>query len=105
MSDKRLITCIVQKGRGDKVINEAMKAGAQGATSFTGKGTGIRQAIGITIIPEKDIIFIVTKGQEQTDKVFEAVKESGMLTLSGRGFVYVTKLENAFGFLEDYQEG
>lgn len=103
MSDKRLITCIVQKGRGEKVVDAAMRAGAQGATTFTGKGTGIRQTIGLTIIPEKDIIFIVTKGQEQTDAVFESVKESGQLTVSGQGFVYVTTLENAFGFLEDYQ--
>jgi len=103
MSDMRLITCIVQKGKGDKVISEAIKAGAQGATYFTGKGTGIRQPLGIKIIPEKDIIFIVTKG-EQTEIVFESMKKSGNLLKPGQGFVYVTKLESAFGFIEDYQK-
>ena len=101
MSDMRLITCIVQKGSADNVIREAMKVGAEGATYFTGKGTGIRQSLGITIIPEKEIIFIVTKG-EQTQVVFEAVKKGGNLIESGQGFVYVTSLEDAFGFLEDY---
>ncbi|MBW2566693.1 MAG: P-II family nitrogen regulator, partial [Deltaproteobacteria bacterium] len=36
MSEMRLITCIVVKGKGGSVISEAMNAGAQGATSFTG---------------------------------------------------------------------
>ena len=104
MSDMRLITCIVQKGKGDGVIRAAMKAGAQGATSLTGKGTGIRQSLGISIIPEKDIVFIVTKGK-QTLVVFEAMKKSGnLLESAGQGFIYATKIENAFGFLEDYQK-
>lgn len=103
MSDMRLITCIVERGKGDNVIDEAIKAGAQGATYFTGKGTGIRQALKLTIVPEKDIIFIVTKG-EQTKIVFELVKKGGNLLEPGQGFVYVTKIESAFGFLEDYQK-
>jgi len=103
MSDMRLITCIVLKGKGDSVISEAMNAGAQGATYFTGTGTGIRQSLGLTIIPEKEIIFIVTKG-EQTEIVLEAVKKGGNLDKPGEGFVYVTKIESAFGFLEDYQK-
>jgi len=104
MSDLRLITCIVQKGKGDRVISAAMKAGAQGATSLTGKGTGMRQSLGISIIPEKDIVFVVTKGK-QTPVVFEAMKKDGdLLKSAGQGFIYITKLENAFGFLEDYQK-
>jgi nitrogen regulatory protein PII len=102
MSDLRLITCVVLKGKGDSVITEAMNAGAQGATYFTGKGTGIRQALGLTVIPEKDIIFFIAKGK-QTENVLEAVKKSGNLLEPGGGFVYVTKIESAFGFLEDYQ--
>ena len=103
MSDLRLITCIVLKGKGDRVIDDAMKAGAQGVTYFSGKGTGIRQALGLTIIPEKDIIFFVTK-DEQTENVLEAVKKSGDVLEPGGGFVYVTKIESAFGFLEDYEK-
>ncbi len=103
MSEMRLITCIVVKGKGDSVISEAMNAGAQGATSFTGTGTGIRQTLGLKIIPEKDIIFLVTR-DEQTNDVLEVVKKSGNLFEPGEGFVFVTKIESAFGFLEDYPD-
>jgi len=103
MSDLSLITCIVLKGNGDGVIAEAMKAGAQGATYFTGTGTGVRQAFKLTIIPEKEIILIVTR-DEQTKTVLDAVIEGGKLREPGQGFVYVTKIESAFGFIEDYQK-
>jgi nitrogen regulatory protein PII len=103
MSEMRLITCIVVKGKGDSVISEAMNAGAQGATSFTGMGTGIRQTLGLKIVPEKDIIFLVTR-DEQTNDVLEVVKKSGDLFEPGGGFVFVTKIESAFGFLEDYPD-
>jgi len=73
MSDLGLITCIVLKGKGDSVISEAMNAGAQGATYFNGKGTGIRQALGLTVIPEKDIIFFIAKG-EQIENEFDTFR-------------------------------
>lgn len=102
MSDLRLITCVVLKGKADSVVNAAIDAGAQGATYFSGKGTGIRQTLGLTIIPEKEIIFCVAEG-EQANGVVEAVKQSGNLSELGEGFVYVTKIESAFGFVEDYE--
>lgn len=103
MSDLSLITCIVLKGNGEGVIDEAMKAGAQGATYFNGTGTGIRQAFKLTIVPEKEIILIITK-DEQTKTVLDAVIEGGKLREPGQGFVYVTKIESAYGFIEDYQK-
>jgi nitrogen regulatory protein PII len=59
--------------------------------------------LGLKIVPEKDIIFLVTKG-EQTNDVLEVVKKSGNLFEPGEGFVFVTKIESAFGFIEDYPD-
>ncbi|MFC1815300.1 P-II family nitrogen regulator [Thermodesulfobacteriota bacterium] len=102
-----LITCIVEKGKGDLMLREALKAGAQGATYFTGTGTGVRQAIGtigLKIIPEKEIILIVTRGPE-TDSVFEAVVAAGRFNEPlAHGFAYITKVEKAVGFLDEIQE-
>ena len=104
MKQLNLITCIVEKGKSDLVVREALAAGAQGATYFSGKGTGIRQnlgAIGLKIIPEKDIIFIVTKDLE-TESVFEAAVAAGKINASdGHGFAYITKVEKAVGFLDE----
>lgn len=107
MKQLSLITCIVEKGRSDLVIREALAAGAQGATYFSGIGTGIRQnlgAIGLKIIPEKEIILIVTKDHE-TDSVFEAVVEAGQINASaGHGFAYITQVEKAVGFLDEIKK-
>jgi nitrogen regulatory protein P-II 1 len=104
MKDLNLITCIVQRGRADKVVDAALKAGAPGATYYYGRGTGVRQKLGVLsklIVPEKEIILIVTK-VSQTDSVFDAVIKAGKLDKKGQGFAYIHKIERAIGFLEEY---
>lgn len=96
-----LITCIVQRGEANKVVAAARKAGAEGATIFYGRGTGIRESIGIKgrfIKPEKEIILIVTK-QEQTNAVFNAVIKAANLDTKGKGFAFLHSLDRAVGFL------
>lgn len=96
-----LITCIVQRGEADKVVNAAIDAGAEGATLYYGRGTGIRQQLGFAgkfIKAEKEIILIVTK-KEQTEAVFDAVVKAAGLNEKGRGFAFLHKLDRAVGFL------
>ena len=62
MNNLNLITCIVQRGRAEKVVDAALKAGAPGATYYYGRGTGVRQKLGVLsklIVPEKEIILIL----------------------------------------------
>ena len=47
MNELNLITCIVQRGKAENVIDAALKAGAPGATYYYGRGTGVRQKLGI----------------------------------------------------------
>ena len=104
MKDLNLITCIVQRGRAEKVVDAALKAGAPGATYYYGRGTGVRQKLGVLsklIVPEKEIILIVTKAN-QTDSVFDAVIKAGKLEKKGQGFAYIHKIDRAVGFLEEY---
>ena len=105
MTELNLITCIVQRGKADKVVKEAIKAGAEGATVFYARGTGIRQKLGFwgkIITPEKEVIFIVTK-KEQTDSVFDALVKSGKLDKPGQGFAFVHTIDKAVGFLTKKQ--
>ena len=104
MNNLNLITCIVQRGRAEKVVDAALKAGAPGATYYYGRGTGVRQKLGVLsklIVPEKEIIQIVAK-ESQTDAIFDAVIEAGKLNKKGQGFAYIHKIDRAIGFLEDY---
>lgn len=98
-----LITCIVQRGEADRVVNAAMLAGAEGATLYYGRGTGVREKLGLAglfIKPEKEIILIVTRSA-QTEAVFEAVIKAARLDKKGQGFAFLHKIDRAVGFVED----
>lgn len=100
-ANPNLITCIVQRGEANKVVKAALDAGAEGATMYYGRGTGIREKMGFAgrfIKPQKEIILIVTK-KEQTDTVFDAVIKAAKLDKKGQGFAFLHKLDRAIGFL------
>ncbi|MBN1384664.1 MAG: P-II family nitrogen regulator [Elusimicrobia bacterium] len=101
MSELKLITCIVQRGKAEKVVKEAIRAGAEGATVFYARGTGIRQKLGFwgkIITPEKEVILIVTN-DKVTDPVFNALIKAGKLDKPGNGFAFVHSVDKAVGFL------
>jgi nitrogen regulatory protein P-II 1 len=97
LTDVSLITCVVQRGMADKVINAARAAGSQGATVNFAKGMGIRERLGIlgvAVDAEKEVIHIVVS-TEQQERVFERMYLAGELDTPGRGIMYVTPLEKA----------
>lgn len=97
-----LITCIVQRGEADRVVDSAVAAGAEGATIYYGRGRGVREKLGFfgkLIKPEKEIILIITKGS-QTEAVFQAVVDKARLTQEGNGFAFLHRIDRAVGFLE-----
>jgi nitrogen regulatory protein PII len=98
-----LITCIVERGKLSKVIDAAIKAGAQAATFFYARGRGVRERLGklgAFIHPEKEVAFIVTK-EEQTEVVFNTIVSVAELHTPGKGFAYVQPVEKAVGFLDE----
>jgi nitrogen regulatory protein P-II 1 len=101
LTDVRLITCIVQRGLGDTIVEAARDAGAQGATVYFAKGSGIRErlgALGVAVEVEKEVVNIVV-GTEQLDTVFDNIYLAGQLDTPGMGFMYVTPLEKAATYI------
>ncbi len=97
LTDVALITCIVQRGIADDVVVAAQEAGAQGATIFYARGSGVRERLGIVglaVEVEKEIITIVV-ADDQVDRVFEKIYLAGKLDTPGMGIMYVTPLEKA----------
>lgn len=94
-----LIFCIVQRGRADKIIKRALKAGAGGATTWFARGSGIREKLGllgIAISPEKEVMMVVTP-PELTEKVFTAIVAAGKLDVPGQGLAFVTEIKQLAG--------
>lgn len=96
LTDVVLITVIVQRGEADNVVLAAQKAGAQGATTFYARGTGIRQrmlgVLGVTVNAEKEVVYIVAS-TDQADRIFERVFVAAKLDTPGMGMIYMTHLE------------
>lgn len=103
LTDVRLITCIVQRGLGDTIVNAAQDAGAQGATIFYAKGSGVRERLGIlgvAVEVEKEVVNIVVSS-EQLETVFNNIYLAGQLDTPGMGFMYVSPLERAATYIPE----
>jgi len=101
LTDVALITCIVQRGMADTIVKAAQDAGAQGATVYYARGTGVRErlgVLGIAVEVEKEIITIVV-ATDQVDRIFERMYTAGKLDTPGMGFMYVTPLEKAATYI------
>ena len=95
LTDVSLITCVVQRGKADEIVKAAQDAGAQGATIFYGKGSGVRERLGIlglTVEAEKEIITILV-ANDQVDRIFEKMTIAGKLDTPGMGIIYATPLD------------
>ena len=89
LTDVALITCVVQEGRGDKIVEAARKLGVSvGASVFHAKGTGIRERFGlwgIAVETEKDVVSVLVSS-EQRDVVFRYALSCWRTQYTGRGF-------------------
>ena len=101
LTDVALITCIVQRGASDAIVKAAREAGAQGATVFFARGSGVRERLGllgVALEVEKEVINIVV-ATEQVDYLFERIYLAGNLDTPGMGILYVTPLDKAATYI------
>ncbi len=99
--DVALITCIVQRGVADDIVQAARDAGAQGATVNFARGTGVRERLGIlgvAVEVEKEVINILVSS-EQVERIFEKIYIAGNLDTPGMGIMYITPLEKAATYI------
>lgn len=94
-----LITCVVQRGKGDAIAKAAIEAGAGGATIHFARGTGTRERLGLlglAIVPEKEVVLVLCKGDESA-RIFEAISSAGKLDVPGMGIAYITPVFKVSG--------
>tara|TARA_B110000438_G_scaffold240614_1_gene239347 strand:- start:724 stop:1083 length:360 start_codon:yes stop_codon:yes gene_type:complete len=101
LTDIALITCIVQRGLADTIIEAAREAGAQGATVHFARGMGVRERLGIlgvAVEVEKEVVDIVVS-KEQVERVFNQMYLAGNLDTPGMGIMYITPLDKAATYI------
>ena len=101
LTDVALISCIVQRGQADRIVQAAREAGAQGATTYYGRGSGVRErlgVLGVAVDVQKEIVNVVVS-TEQADRIFEQMYLAGQLDTPGMGFMYMTRLDKAATYI------
>ena len=103
LTDVKLITCVLQTGLAEVVLEAATSCGAQGATVSYARGTGVRERmglIGVAIDEQKEVVRIVASA-EQAGRVFEAMYLAGNLDTPGKGIMYMSDLEHVATYIPD----
>ncbi len=98
-TENELIVCIINDGFSDLVMYAAKNAGARGGTIFHGKGTGnsdIEKFFGISITPEKEIVFIIVD-KEQKDTIVQAIYKEAGLDTKGQGIIFTLPVSDFVG--------
>ena len=104
--NKKLVTIVVQRKDGQKAVDAVLAAGASGVTFYYGRGTGVRQKLGLLgrfIEAEKQVILAVVPS-DCCGKVMAALEKSVDLGRPGRGFAYVQAVEHVLGFYGEEHE-
>ena len=90
---------VVDKGKGESVIDEATKAGSTGGTIIKARGSGIHETskvFNMDIEPEKEIVIIITE-KEKTEDIVNSVRHGLKIDEPGKGIIFVQEVKKAFG--------
>lgn len=108
MIEIKCIIAIVERGKADKIVDAAKKAGANGATIFYGRGTGeseVKKFLNMHVEASKEIIFILTE-IDKYKKIMEAMVDAGQLKKPGTGIIFTVPVTNLIGLhhREEFEE-
>ncbi|HFL3828666.1 TPA: P-II family nitrogen regulator [Clostridioides difficile] len=107
MVEVRCIVAIVERGKADKIVDKAKKAGAKGATIIYGRGTGQSEAMkffNLHIEASKEIIIILSE-VEKYKAIYDIVIEAGRLKEPGTGIIFTLPVEDLVGLHHREQLG
>lgn len=97
--DLNVIITIVARGFSDRVTESAKNAGAEGATIFNARGTGIHESdsiLGVSIQPEKEVVMIVVRKNIRKKVMREICKNCG-LNEEGKGLCFAMPIDELGG--------
>lgn len=97
-----LVVTVVDRGKGEDVVEASRKAGAKGATIVNARGSGIHETskvFSMEIEPEKEVVFILVKS-EVTEAVVASIREHLKIDEPGRGIIFVQSVNKTYGLHE-----
>ena len=102
MSQYKAIYVIVDKGKGEDVIDAAKIGGARGGTIINGRGAGLHEThkfFSVEVEPEKEKVFIIAK-DELKDSIIKSIKDTMKIDEPGNGIIFVIDVAEAHGLAD-----
>lgn len=99
MFEVEAIIVIVDRGKGDKVVNVAKKSGAKGATIFYARGTGELEAkrlFNLHIESSKEVVLILEE-KSKVKAIMDVIVEAQKLKEPGTGIIFTVPVSNLIG--------
>ena len=81
-----LVVAIANQGHTEMIMDAAREARAGGGTVLHARGTGSEKAeqfLGITLVPEKEMVFIVVRSSQKNDVMNAIMQKAGLNTKAG----------------------
>ena len=81
-----LLVAIANQGYTEQIMDAARKVQAAGGTVIHARGTGSQMAdkfLGVTLVPEKEMVFIVVRSSQKKDIMRAIIDEAGAHTPAG----------------------
>ncbi|SFQ45602.1 P-II family nitrogen regulator [Caldicoprobacter faecalis] len=97
-----LVVTIVDRGKGEEVVEASRKAGAKGATIVNARGAGIHETskvFAMEIEPEKEMVLILAKS-DIAEAVVSSIREHLEIDQPGKGIIFVQSVNKTYGLHE-----
>lgn len=94
-----IITTIVDKGKGEEVVNASKEAGASGGTIINARGSGVNETskiFNMEIEPEKEIVMIVSH-TDKSHQIIDKIKKDLNIDEPGQGILFVQEAAEVHG--------
>ena len=96
------IYAIVDRGKGEDVIDAATKAGSRGGTVINARGSGIHEThrvFSMSIEPEKEIVLILSENKT-TAPIVKSIREQLQMDKPGNGIIFVQAVTETHGLYD-----
>jgi nitrogen regulatory protein PII len=95
----KAICTIVDRGKGEDVMDAANSAGARGGTIINARGSGIHETnmlFSMPIEPEKEMVIILSQN-DLVDPIVSAIREKLKIDEPGNGIIFVQDVNKTYG--------
>jgi nitrogen regulatory protein PII len=94
-----IIYVVVERGKGEDVIEAASKAGSRGGTIMNARGAGVHEVqklFSVDIEPEREVVFILSKREEKSG-IVESIRSHLKMDVPGNGVMFILEADEVYG--------